>query len=297
MRTDVAFLLGVFDERGPAAVAAQDFDGPHGAALRAWQERGVVQREPVWHTAATCPHCTEGFPYRLGDYMRCSACRSTIDGRHLLLWPLDLAAFLREVAAHLKLRGGVRPVDERLWQLGTGTAEGKPVECFYVRGGRLSETEGQRLRAYRHLVVWFGPSGPPPEQQPGQWFPLIDLFDADGTLVAADLDSRLRPAGNVRFDVPSGVLWAGDLWLGEVPVGSREYHLLACLAEHLDHFVSYADLQREVLRRTAGADAADEATFCHGLKRRIKGKWVPNIDRLVVTTNKGDGYRLRRYMA
>ena len=55
----------------------------------------------------------------------------------------------------------------------------------------------------------------------------------------------------------------------------------------------YRDLKRAVLARTGGRSETDEATFCQKLKSRIKEKYVHGIDRLVVTTNKGDGYRLR----
>jgi hypothetical protein len=107
------------------------------------------------------------------------------------------------------------------------------------------------------------------------------------------LASLLEPSGIVRFETHSGVIRVGDALLGEVPVGSREFHLLACLAEQLDHFVPYSDLKKEVLRRTGGSGEIDEATFCQKLKSRIKARYVPGIDQLLATTNKGDGFRLR----
>ena len=76
-------------------------------------------------------------------------------------------------------------------------------------------------------------------------------------------------------------------------MGSKEYFFLDCLARHLDTFVPYADLKREVLRRSGSKDSRDEATFCQRLKSAIKKKRIPEIDRFVVTTNKADGYRLR----
>ena len=107
----------------------------------------------------------------------------------------------------------------------------------------------------------------------------------------------LRQRGNVRFDARSGALWAGDGWLGEVPIGSKEHAFLDCLANRIDRFVPYADIKAHVLRASGSADTTEEATFCQGLKSRIKKKWIPEIDRLVLTTNKGDGYRLRSVMA
>ena len=117
----------------------------------------------------------------------------------------------------------------------------------------------------------------------------------DGSLSVAEPGQLLRGRGNVRFDAHSGALWVGGACLGEVPLGSREYHFLACLARWIDRFVAYADIQRDVLRDAGGADATEEATFCQGLKSRIKRRWVPAIDLLVATTNKADGYRLREY--
>ena len=81
-----------------------------------------------------------------------------------------------------------------------------------------------------------------------------------------------------------------------MPFGSKEYHFLACLAESIDRFVAYGDIKHEVLRRSGSRDTTEEATFCQKLKRRIKEKrWIPAIDRLIATTNKADGYRLRGY--
>ena len=48
----------------------------------------------------------------------------------------------------------------------------------------------------------------------------------------------------------SGAVWVGDIWVGEVPVGSKEYHFLACLAQNLDQYVAYADIKHEVLRHS-----------------------------------------------
>ena len=50
-----------------------------------------------------------------------------------------------------------------------------------------------------------------------------------------------------------------------------------------------------MLHATGSTDETEEATFCQGLKTRIKKKWVPGIDLLLTTTNKADGYRLRGF--
>ena len=142
----------------------------------------------------------------------------------------------------------------------------------------------------------YGPLGRPAAGGAGRWFPVIELFDADGALAPIDLGTLLRPRGRVRFGGRSGVLWAGDVRLGEVPVGSKEFFFVQVLAENLDAYVAYGDLKREVLRRSGGRDERDEASFCHKQKRRVK-QCIPAFDALVTTTNKGEGYRLRGFLA
>lgn len=292
--SSAAFLLGILDRDDPAFVAWEDFDGSDGDCVNTWQGLGFLSREPGVNPTAGCPHCDEGTPYLLADRYLCHACRSEIHPRHLLLWPLRRAALLQHIAAGLRLRGGVRQVDPRLWQLGTGRAEDGPVECFYRRPGTLPEPARQRLGAYRRILFLHGPSMAP-EPGWGVWAPLVELFDPEGSPAVPDLAALLRVRGMVRFEAHSGALWVGRNLLGEVPPGGREFHFLVCLAARLDNFVPYADLKHEVLRRSGSTDTTEEATFCQVLKSRIKRRWVPGIDRLIATTNKGDGYRLRGY--
>ncbi len=296
MRSSLELLLGLLEHGAPACVSREDFEGPCGPALQVWQELGFLSREPSAHHAPACPHCTEGVPYLLGDQYRCNRCRSVVDHHWLLLWHFDESAFFHWLAAQLGLRGGVRVIDDRLWQLGTwGTESGGDVyECFYRRGGPLPEPGQRRLAAYQNVILLYGLAPLSGEQCPGvHRISLLELLGPDGPPAVADLESLLRGRGNVTFDGRSGRLWAGSRCLGEVPVGSREYFFLERLAREPDRFVPYADLKRSVLQQTGGADATEEATFCQGLKSRIKRKWIPEINRVVVTTNKGDGYRLR----
>ncbi len=290
------FLLGLLDRQEPARVAWDDFAAIHGPALRTWQRMGFLSQEGGQHPIASCPHCDEGVPYRLRGRLICHWCRSEVDPSHLLLWQLDREAFLHWLAGKLSLRGGVRRIDDRLWQLGTWENEASPVESFYRRPGPLSETGRARLSAYRNVLVFSGVQAP--VDLGGCARPcvaLIELLRLDDTLAVADLATVLRPRGNVRFDAHSGALWVGETFLGEIPVGSKEYFFLSALASQLDHFVSYADLKYEILRRSGSSDETEEATFCHNLKSRIKKRWMGKIDQLLATTNKGDGYRLRGY--
>lgn len=297
MRESLEFFLALLDRGESACVSREDFSGRHGSALRLWQSLGFVSREPWAHHAPTCPHCAEGVPYRLGELYRCNRCRSVVDHSWLLLWHFDERAFFEWLAAELGLQGGVRRLDSRLWQLGTYRRAGELLECFYQRGGLLAEPAVSRLAAYRNVLLLYGLASPHPDERLGcQRVSLLELLGPDGPPNVADLTLLLRGRGHVRFDTRSGALWVGGRCLGEVPVGSREFYFLDCLARQRDRFVPYADLKYYVLEQTGGSDETDEATFCQGLKSRIKKKWIAEIDRFLVTTNKADGYRLRVHL-
>ncbi len=292
MSADVEFLLRLLDQDGVPLATPEDFDGAPGQALRAARALGLFGGVPGVNPVPSCQRCGEGVPYSVGGRTVCNVCRGAIDPSDLAVWELDREAFLGWLAAGLGLRGGVRRVDGTLWQLGTLAGALGPRECFYRRGGPVSESGSARLDAYRDVLVFHGTDRPA-----GRWpaVSLLALLDATDVLTVRDIGPLCRSGGAVRFDARSGTLWAGDDRLGEVPVGGREYHFLACLAARLDRFVPYRDIKREVLARSDAADATEEATFCQGLKSRIKRKYVPRIDRLVVANNKADGYRLRGY--
>lgn len=296
MRNGVEFLIGLLDGPDPACASAEDFDGPHGAALQSWQDRGLLAREPSANPAPSCPYCTDGVPYPLGDRYLCHRCRSPVDPRCLMLWAFDREAFFHWLAREVKCHGGGRPVDPALWQLGTWQGGDEPFECFYRRRGDLSEYGRARLHAHRNVLLLHGLAPPPePEAPRARRLSLLDLLAPDGSLAVRDLGVLFAPRGNVRFDAHSGVLWVGDQCVGEVPPGTKEFYFLSRLAAELDHFVPYADLKRYVLRQAGSSDGTEEATFCQKLKSRVKRKYVPRVDRLLVTTSKGDGYRLRGY--
>jgi hypothetical protein len=295
MPSDLEFLLGLLDRSFPASAAVEDFDGPHGEMLRLWQRLGFLVSEGQRHPTPSCPHCGDGVPYPLGDRVLCPRCRSTVDPRHLLLWPFDLGAFLAWLAKSLAFDGSVQKLDDALWQMGSFSLGGVPTECFFLRSGSISERGRQRLLAYRNaLVLRPLPSSVTIEGFAGPSLSLLEVLRQEqGSLHVTDLAHLLRPGGRVRFDPVSGCLWAGDRFLGEVPVGCKEYYLLSCLAQQLDRYVPYADLKSYVLRQTGSRDTTDEATFCQKLKGRIKQRWVPEIDRLIAASGKGEGYRLR----
>jgi hypothetical protein len=295
MAASLEFILGLIARSDPPRAAAEDFRGPHGAALRVWQRLGFLASEPEPNRVPSCPHCREGVPVVVGSRLLCENCLSEVDPGHLSLWRFDLERLLGWLAASLRLDGSVRAVDDGLWQLGSLTVGERRYECFFRRGGPLTDQARTRLRAYRGaLLLNADPEPTPLAGFDGPQVSLLDVLRDDGqSLRVARLLPLLTGGGTVRFESASGCLWAGEVLAGEVPAGSKECHLLTCLAEHLDRYVAYADLKYEVLRRSGSRDTTDEATFCQKLKGRIKKRWVPRIDRLIATTNKGDGYRLR----
>ena len=290
MSRDVTLLIRLLDGDDPAYLTWDDIDGALADAVASWQKAGFVAREPARHPRPSCPACNEGVPFSLPSGLRCNFCTSLIDPRHLSAWAFDRHAFLRWLAGQLGLRGEVRWIDDSLWQLGSGVSSKVVREYFYRRPGILSAAAKAKLAAFRNTVVLYGCKRP----ADGSSMSLASILQSGDPFMVVDPGS-VGPRGNVRFEAQSGALWVGDVFLGEVSVGSKEFLFLRCLAEHIDQFVAYADLKREVLGLTGSADSTDEATFCQGLKSRIKKKWISAIDQLIATTNKADGYRLRGY--
>jgi DNA-binding response OmpR family regulator len=122
---------------------------------------------------------------------------------------------------------------------------------------------------------------------------LLELLQqGDRSFSTPTLEWLLERDRAVAFDQNTGRLRVGKQSLGELPIGSKEFYLMLHLSQHLDRYVSYRDLKHFIVHATGSSEETDEATFCHKLKSRIK-KRIPNIDRFLVTSNKGDGYRLR----
>lgn len=291
MDAAIEFLLRLLDHHPVALVDWDDLHGRFSALLAACQAAGFLSLLPKRHPRPSCPSCGEGVPYPLGGRHLCDLCYAEIDPRHLQCWPLDLPAFLGWLAAQLHLRGEVRSVDGRFWQLGAYGGDAGPCECFFSLGGRVSGAARERLLAHRSAVVLYGwrrPSGA--ESLAASTVSLLEVLGLGEALRATHWAAR--GAGAVLFDALSGRLDAGGAWCGEAPPGSREHAFLACLASCQGRFVGYARIKQEVLRATGGRDTRDAASFCHRLKSRIKKRHVPGIDSLVSTSNRGDGYRL-----
>jgi hypothetical protein len=297
MHRSLEVILGILERESSPCVAQEDFDGPHGEALRLWQDMGFLARESGSNPVPGCPYCGDGVPQSMQGRLVCNRCGSVIDAKHLLLWPFDLPAFLRWLASQLKLRGGVTRAADRLWQLGRRDDGSGAQEWFFQQGPVLTRAAQQRLSAYRNVVVLYCLTPPAGE---GIWSgsdrSLLQFLRLEETLTVCDPAGLLRSRGGVRFEGHSGSLWVEDRCFGEIPVGSREFYFLERLARELDRFVPYADIKHSVLQRSGCSDSTEEATFCHKLKRRIKAKWLPDIDRFVATTNKAEGYRLRGYV-
>jgi len=297
MQSSLEFILGLLERHFPAFASGEDFAGAHGQALRLWQRRGFLSRQPESNPVRSCPHCREGVPYRLGGRFVCAVCQSPVDHQCLHRWRFNLDAFLSWLAQGLKLKAGVRQVDEYLWQLGSLWHGDLRYECFFCLGGMLSQQGRQRLLAYRNALLLSGlPTAAPVDAFPGHCLSLLEILDQEKrSLKVTDLARVMHGGGAVRFDDESGAFWAGDQLLGHIPVDSTEYHLLSCLSQRIDEFVPYADIKHFVLHNSGSRDTTEEATFCQRLKSRIK-KRVPRIDDFIATTNKGRGYQLRAHM-
>lgn len=294
MHRSLEFVLSLLDSHDPAFVSAEDFAGPHGRTLRLWQQLGLLSNSPERHPLPSCSFCQEGVPYALGERSLCGTCHSLLEESAFLRWRFDLAGFLTWVSQQLGLRNDLEQVNDQLWQLGILRSGEHIITCFFWRGGALQAPIPGRLFAFRNALLFHAvPSGERIEGFHGLCLTLLEVLALDGNrLRVTSLEQFLHRQGRVRFEAKNGSLWIGERCLGDVPLGSKEHAFLACLMAQVDQYVPYADLKQAVLRATGRKDMTDEATFCQKLKSRIKRR-IPYLDRLLVTTNKGEGYRLR----
>lgn len=302
MRRSLDFAFRLMDFAYPAEVSAEDFDGPHGAALRVLQSMDFLGSEPGMNPVSSCPYCFSGTPYPLGDRYLCNECHSEVEQRQLQLWRFDLEAFLRWFARVQKLSDGIEQIDDGLWRIGTLTRGDQATECFFLRGAECSALALRRLAAFRSVLILHGRSEPP--RIDGIRAPTLLITEAlaiDGErIIARPLTNFIghQHAGAVRFDRKTGVLQVGDMALGRIPNGSREFAFLNVLAGALGEVVPYADLKRAVCLATGSIDSRDEATFCHRLKSRLKkDHGIPAIDRVIEADRAQGGYRLLREAA
>src|SRR5439155_26382182 len=132
-------------------------------------------------------------------------------------------------------------------------------QCFFRRGA-LSQRGRQRLLAFRNgLLTGSVNSVDTVEGFSGPRLSLMELLrQQKGSIEVVDLSLLLRGGGAVRFELDSGAIWAGDELLGEVPVGSKEWSLLACLSGQTDRFVPYRQIKQHVLRESGSRDSTEE---------------------------------------
>ena len=294
MRRALEFVLGRLHERYPAQVARDDFDGPSGECLRLFQRLGFLATEPGMNPVPSCPECFEGTPYVIDSTYFCPVCFQEVDVTELQLWTFQLEPFLAWLAASWGLRGGVEPISPELWRLGTLEGSKEAIECFYARGRALPEPAARRLAAFRStLLVHGGDVAPRIEGWDGRAVLLTDVLEASQTgLVTLPLVSP-QQGGPVRFEEESGRLWAGEVPLGRVPPGTREFHFLRVLAGRIGSVVPYADLKHAVSRASGSTDETEEATFCQKLKSRIKLTYrVTALDRVIRPDPRAGGYVL-----
>lgn len=286
----VEFLLRLLEHHPMAFVDWDDLHGKYAALLCACQAAGFLALRPQALPAPGCPWCGEGVPGRVGRRLLCDACFADVDPRRLCGWPLDLDAFLAWLAAGLGLAGSPSRIEQRLWHLGTFEAAGGKRPCFYRVAGGLSAAGRHTLLA-DGAVVLHGLTPPEADPAHGRFVSLREVLRSEPSLSVAGLGPALG-GRRVRFDPATGSLWLDGVCLGAAPYRCREYHLLAVLAERQGAFTPYAELKREVLRRSGGRDGRDAASFCHRLKSRLKSAHVPRIDEVLVSGRGAGGYLL-----
>jgi hypothetical protein len=289
------FVLGLLDEADPARAAYDDFRGPHGPALRAWQRRGFLASAPEPNPVPSCPRRREGVPVAAGGRLLCGLCLSTVDRGHLGLWRFDLDRLLAWLARALGLEGGVRPIDGPALAARAPPGRGPPVRVLLPP---------RRAAVGRRPGPPAGVPGRPPAAPPGGAGRRRGVRRAGAVAPGRPPAGRAVPARHRAGRAPprprGRALRRGE----RGPVGRRR---VARRGARRQQGVPppglfggaprpvrrLRDLKHEVLGRSGSRDATEEATFCQKLEGRIKARWVAEIDRLIATTNKGDGYRLR----
>jgi hypothetical protein len=296
MRQPLEFLLGLLDTFDPAHVGHDDLCGPNRHLLLSAQRAGFLATEPGMNPVPSCPYCIAGTPYRIDDAYFCSRCGSRIALPHLQCWRLETDTFLTWLTKQLQLSGPIERIDGSLWRLGMGAIGHERVECFYLRGEGLPNHTLGRLLVYRNALLLHGKLRPPRLTGfEGRIISLLDVLRFDGrTFEAVPIASLLKQGGAVRFIEASGVILAGDVPLGQIPRGTREFHLVSCLAAHAGTAIPYSDLKRFVCKMSHSSDSTEEATFCQKLKSRIKRMHgVAAIDDLITTDRATGGYVLK----
>ncbi len=294
MHPGLEFVLGRIDRLGQAAFAQADLEGEHAPLLRHLRAVGLLGPRPIPHPTPGCPFCHEGVPYRLGSRLVCDACGSVVAEGHLLLWPLNLRAFLTWFAAEQHLGGAVVRIEDALWQLGSLAVAPHPRLCFFLRGQSPSDIGLRRVSACEQPIVLHGPLDPLTLPGfTGKALSLLEVLRYDGTLSVVPLTAFLRRGGPIRFTV-SGTLTAGDEVLGHLPPGTREYWLVDCLYRRSGRVIPFAEIRHHVrAHQPASRDTTDAASFCQKLRHRLKTvHGVVAVERVIVSGKRSGGYLL-----
>lgn len=294
MPDSLYFILGLIQRNNPAVVSIEDLTGEHGATLRLWQRLGFLSREPEPHPTPSCPFCKEGVPIQLSRQLLCSECHGTIAKPHLWRWRVQLEKIITWLAKEFVIEGAMQRIEGEFWQLGCKRIGNERYEVFFAQNDILSKQARRRLLAFRSAILLQPmPAARHIDGFQGIYGSLLELLQqGDRSFATPTLEWLLERDRAVGFDQSTGRLKVGKQSLGELPVGSKEFYLMLHLSQHLDRYVSYRHLKHFVVHATGSSDETDEATFCHKLKSRIK-KRILDIDRFLVTSNKGDGYRLQ----
>jgi hypothetical protein len=287
MAVDVDYLLAHLEAKAVAWLPTSVLVGPKADTWEAVRATGLFPDEPSWHPQPVCPFCLEGVPFASGERFVCSTCLRSIDRHHLLAYSFSRERFVQWCARTWKIPGTCVALGDSLWQLGP-----HELGIVLVRWpGQLNDAESRRLSALKQAIVLV-PRDPPVEvERAGHPHrSLLDLLRPTSPLTLHPLQRSIGPT-QFEFDPTTGSLRIAEKLLGTVPVFSREAYLLDVLIQSTERFVPYDELKLRVLQHTGGTDERDDATFCHRLKHRLK-QAIPDIDRWLITSGKGLGYRM-----
>ncbi len=290
MLNSLLFLLECFDYQSHPRLTTSEWL-EHRELLGFAQSQNWLSQKSKTEIGDLCRFCEEGVLAIVGDRVICPKCFTYFKKQELFNWELSRQTFLEWVSLGLGFQATYQRIGDQLLLIGNRPIATGVEWLYYQIGTRLDLTETKRLNASQSSWVLWGtqaPEGLPHIRSIALW----DQFYFDqGTLKLRSLGSD-RVGTSVRFDLQTGELWIGQDRVGEVSFASREYYFLKTLWESQDRFVSYHELKQKVTEATGTTDERDSATYCQRLKHLTKAK-IPQIDLILVTSGKGQGYRFR----